>query len=106
MMQYKCDCCGAVAEIHQLGPEPAGCIEPTEPRGGWRAIYTVIEEYDDEGAITPTPGPVLYSCPDCNAQMTVDEHHEAELYNRNKAMWQPGPGNESDRPLCKEGSAA
>lgn len=89
-MAYKCDCCGQVAAIHQRGPsDSASCIEPSDPPNGWRAIYTMIEEHDGEGGVTRSAGEVLYSCFDCNAQMTVDEHHEAEHDNRLVRMSMP-----------------
>lgn len=90
-MQFKCNSCGESTDVPQTGADGgAGCVEPSSPPKGWRTIWTVIEQATSgDGGATSSTGDVLHSCPDCNAQMSVDEHHEAEFEARKQRMGEP-----------------
>lgn len=86
-MQFKCDSCGAVVDVPNIGATDGGSVsDDASPPDGFRTIYTVIEEHDGSGLITTSGGEVLHSCAECNARMTVEEHHEAELEWRKRGM--------------------
>jgi hypothetical protein len=87
-MQFRCNCCGSVSDVPQFGADGgAGCVEPSSPPTGWRTIWTVIEEAtSDSGRASTSSGQVAHSCPDCNANMSVDEHHSAESTAREISM--------------------
>jgi hypothetical protein len=86
-MKFECNSCGQIADVPQTGPaDSASCTEPSQPPAGWREIFTTINEHDEDGNIQTSAGEVLHSCADCNAQMSVDEHHEAEFEGRKRGM--------------------
>ena len=95
-MQFKCNCCGQVAAIPQLGPGgSASDLEPNAPPKGWRVIYTRIEEHDGDGRYRTNVSEVLHSCADCNTHMSLDEHLEAEYEARKKDM-RPAKSRQAD----------
>lgn len=94
-MQFKCDGCGETTDVDQYGAgDGCGVSNDGGPPEGWRTIYTVIEEHDGDNGISTSTGEVLHSCAKCNAQMTLDEHHDAERAARETAMrvWRNGAG--------------
>lgn len=82
MKQVKCDACGKVQDTPDSRDLSTGAVPPK----GWRSISTTITEHDGKGTMETSEGDELLSCDDCNAQMSVDEHHEAELLWRQKTM--------------------
>ncbi len=83
-MQFKCDCCGQVA-----------AVPPNAPPKGWRVISTRIEEHDGGGRYRTNVSEVLHSCADCNTQMSLDEHLEAEYETRKNHM-RPAKSKQAD----------
>lgn len=85
MKQVKCDACGKVEDTPESRDLSTGAVPPK----GWRSISTTIVEHGGDGVMLTSEGNELLSCDDCNAQMSVDEHHEAEFLQRQNTMGTP-----------------
>lgn len=94
-VQFTCDCCGTIAAI----PEYEEGV--TAPPKGWRKIHTLIKDYDESMEYSAHHGECLHSCADCNSNMSVSEHLEAEFESRKHDMDQGGDRREW-RPAVDE----
>jgi len=93
-MSFKCDACGKVADVPQFGAADGASVsnDGSVPKN-WRTIFTVIESHDGKGGMSTTTSELLHSCDDCNANMTEDEHADAEFESRKFAMRVPPKPN-------------
>lgn len=88
-MYFKCDCCGSHTPVDQWGAESEACVSNDgSPPNGFRTIYTVIEEHDGQGGTVTITSELAHSCAECNANMSMQEHIEAEFLGRKRAMGQ------------------
>ncbi len=83
---YRCDCCGAEAEVAEYSGEES---DPITAPVGWRCINTEIVEVGTDGKDYRF-SQYAHSCPSCNIHMDLAEHAEAEHEHRVNYMHQPG----------------